>query len=211
LINLNFESFVGIITAIAGATISGLFLLYVHHSKARQEIELQFKREQFQQKGKTYRELLEFVYAMYDYVRGLRHEIYWREFRDKQKDALLVASKEVVQLFNAVYLEFSKPSSSMSDQNLTKLIKDFINAIRRDLYEERPLPYTELKFVEPGTDTLEALALWVQYKSQLENIGIRKLCGLRSMNVMSVAKRTEIAKEHLLKLKHMAEREYRDD
>ena len=194
-----------IIVACASATISGIVLLYTHHNNVKQEIELHLKREQFEHKRKAYENLLKFIFDQLDFLRGLKDEINWREMQRIQRDLILSGSKDVFSSFNKFFTEFDKAD----EQKATKLVKDLWNSIRTDLYPEEPLPYTVLKIINPGRETIEALDILKKYEIQFLSLNIKNLESIKSMDINVVNSKTGIPLIELNKLKIMAEREIR--
>lgn len=187
------------------AIISGSVLLYVHHSKIRQEIELQIKREQFESRKRLYRDLWVYVDDLIDYKSGILEDLNWRRWRKLQSELSLAGSIDVLEAFNKIM----RNADSASQDELTKLIKDFWNTIRQDLFREPPLPYTALRFVEPSRHTLQAVEIFTRHAQTLKAVDIRSLFEMKDVDVEQLHSKCGIPVAELQIMKDAAERESR--
>jgi len=99
------ESFV---TTWAPALSSGFILLWTHHSKVKQEIEINIKLEQFERRRSIYRELLAISDQMYDWATMVSDEqVNWRIFRKLHDELQVAGSPMVIKKFDNLFSELS--------------------------------------------------------------------------------------------------------
>lgn len=119
-----------LVTIWAPALISGFVLLWIHHSKLRQEIEVNMRMEQLERRRSVYKELLAFLNQVYDYTAMLSDEpLNWRIFRELHDELQVIGSSEVIRKFNDLFMKFGseKPSSESERRALSDDMKDLTN------------------------------------------------------------------------------------
>jgi len=194
------------------AVISAYVLLRIHHLRVRQELDIRAGGERFQRKQAAYDGIWRTLNDINDYGLGYIGDINWRKVRATQTGSLLAASPEVIGYFNSVtgiYLTTPQTEEETKKQDLeiTRLMKELWNVMRKDLYNAEPLSPEMIKFVGPGNKTYRALAIWSKNRALLEKMGIGDLEGLRKMDADQVSQKTGIPSEDLVELKSMADRE----
>ena len=193
-----------IFLASIGATISGIILLLIHHSKVKQELELHRQKEIFDKKQRVYRIILNNVNQLRDYSLYLGSDMNWKLARLAYDELILIGSEKVIIAYHKFQKEFKKIDSD------DKVVKKLYNAIREDLYETS-LPEKEIKMVGPGTKTTNILKILGDHYSKLRPLGLENLHDLSNMDVEEIHSKTSISKDDLKKIKVMAEKENQFD
>jgi hypothetical protein len=189
------------------AVISGYFLLRSHHSKLRAELF-------YTRKQAAYDSIAALLNDFHDHSQRLLDEINWLKVRWAQTSHLLVGSRKVVDIFNAlVRIYMTKPvteeESKKQDEEITKLRKQLWNVMRKDLYGAKGLPLEAITFWGPSTKTTQALETWGRHMPLLEKERIEGLDALNRMDIVGVSRKTTVPSRDLEELKSMANRELR--
>jgi hypothetical protein len=198
------EPVLQIIAASIAATISGSILLLIHHSKVKQELEIQRKKEQFEKKQLAYRSIIREVNALWDFSATLGRTTNWRINREIYQGFLIVASKPVIIAYNTLMRNFDTPDN----QQLTKLLKDMVIAMRHDLYDDALTP-DQIRFIEMPKGTIAALEKYGSHREKLEQLGIKNLDDLAMMKVEEVYQKTGISIPDLKQLHEVGMKESR--
>jgi len=208
------DTLIASVGVIIPAVISAYVLLWIHHSRVRQELDIRAGRERFQRKQAAYDGIWGTLNDINDYGFGFISDINWRKVRATQTGSLMAASPEVIEYFNSItriYLTTPQTEEEIKKQDLeiTRLMKELWNVMRKNLYNAEPLSPEMIRFVGPGNRTRQALAIWGRHRVLLERIGIGDLEELSKMDVGLVSQKTGIPSEDLVEVKSMAGRELR--
>jgi hypothetical protein len=101
----------------------------------------------------------------------------------------------------------SQDELNKQDLELTQLLKELWNAMRKDLYGAAVLPHEEIKFYQAGNKTKRALETWGKYRTILESDGISSLEDLSKIDVDAIARAHGIPRKELADIRSMAVRE----
>ena len=198
------EGIYQIAAAAIGATISGIILLQIHHSKVKQELDLHRQKDIFDRKQRIYRTILSHVDQIIDYSQYYGVDLNWKISRLTYEELLLIGTEKVIKAFHEFHKEYSKRDAN--PQTLKKLY----NAIREDLHEET-LSEKEIRVMVPGKKTLKALEILDKHYNILRPLGLENLSKLSQINVEEIHSKTGIIKDDLEKIKDMAIKENRHD
>lgn len=110
-----------IIVASAGATISGVILLVIHHSRVKQELEIHKKTDEFERKQKAYRAILNLISRVTDHSYLIGSEINWKIMRHVYNEILLVGSLDVVKASNEFILKLDEVSGKKEHELIKNL------------------------------------------------------------------------------------------
>lgn len=191
-----------IIAASLGAIITGIVLLHIHHSRVKQEIDLQRKKELFEKKQKAYRSILRQVNSLLDFSAYLGPNPNWRITRDIYNQLILVASRPVLES----YFDSIKRMNELDDTKLADALKSLLRTIREDLYGEK-IEDDQIKMHNPPTNTMRALEIYGKQPEKLKQLGLESYDSLASMDIAAVNKSTGIPLEELGFLKAISEKE----
>ncbi|MBI5147394.1 MAG: hypothetical protein HZA84_09330 [Thaumarchaeota archaeon] len=192
-----------IIIASVSATISGVILLLLHHSRVKQELEIHRKKEIFERKQKMYRKLLNHIEERLDYVFFLGNDLDWREVRLIYNELMLSGAKPVIDAFNN-FLKTYNPQNPKDDEKFKKILVE----IRKDLYGD-VISVSDVKVVNPGSKILDELEILGNHKEILANEGFENFESLSKMDIDMIHAKTSIDKADLQQIKHVAEKEHK--
>jgi hypothetical protein len=198
------EWLIPIVAASVGATISGTVLLFIHHNKVKQEIDLQRRKEQFEKKQKLYRAILQQVNSLLDFSAYLGSRTNWRIDREVYNQLILVASIPVVEELNKCIKSLDQDDGEV----LTSSLKSLLRAIREDLYGDT-LADKDLRIYSPPIITMDSLQLYANNVEKLKKLGLDSYDRLGNMDIDVVHASANIPKDDLKKIKEMGEREAR--
>jgi hypothetical protein len=188
--DLLFKILESLLTIWVPAVLSGSVLLWIHYGRVKQELRIKAKSEQFERRRSVYAKVLTTVDHFYDHLTMVTDDVpNWRITRSMHDELELVGSKEVITAFRKVY---ERLAAKANPEDVSKAIKDLRNAIRQDLFEEKPLKHVEMTFIEPGQKTMEALKIFSQNEVKLFENGVRSLKDMAQMDTVKVGKQTGI-------------------
>ena len=90
---------------------------------------------------------------------------------------------------------------------LTGMLKDLWNVMRKDLYNAPPLAPTNIRFYGPGRKTQNGLEALSKHRAALERLGLTKLKDFAEMDVEVLSEKLGTPRNELEQIKSMAERE----
>lgn len=183
--------------------LSVLVAIWVHHRKVRQEIDIRIRAERFESKRRSYAKIIEVLWQIIDYTTMLGPELNSYLIRRIYTELLVVGSTQVIRQFNDFMTGYDKAQTLPQK---SELIRAFLVAVRRDLYGERLDP-DQVRFVQPGTRSLDSFKIYDRHKPALEGCGLSNIQSLAEMDVDDVGTRTSIAIGELRSLREAAVRE----
>jgi hypothetical protein len=197
---------------IVSAIFSGWVLLRVHHSKVKDELAITAGAEQLKRKQLAYEQVWEQINKAYDYTQGLVDDINWRRTRAAQTALLLAGSEEVIGLYFKIQRTMEreeKTAEGMTEQakELTDMLKDLWNAMRKDLYGASTLAPENIRFYAPGRKTLTGIQVLNKHRAVLERQGLVSLRDYREMNVDLLSSQLGVPRNELEEIRSMAKRE----
>jgi len=194
-----------IIAALIGATISGVILLQIHHSKVKQELEIHQKKDVFDRKQKMYRSFVNNFMALLDVRGNPTHDFAnWRVGNYLYNELLFIANDSVIRAFNK-YLKYEKTDDPIEFTNITK---DVLIAIREDLYGET-INRDDINFIRQSRDVDKAFQSINEYYESLEKLNLTNFENFSEIDTKDVAEKTGIPIEKLDFIKKIALNEIR--
>jgi len=194
-----------IIIASVGATISGFFLLIIHHSKVKEELEIHRKKEVFDRKQKMYRDFYNYFLERLNLESNAIHDRgNWRIGDYFYTELLLIGGENVIHAVNK-HLN-AKLAGNVNNTEESNNIKDILIEIRKDLYGEN-LDKSDINFIQSTQDTNDALEIIENNYDILKKYDFTTLQSITKMDVEQMVKTTQISEEKLNFLKNVALKE----
>jgi hypothetical protein len=160
----------------------------------------------------AYEQVWEQINRAYDYTQGLVDEVNWRLTRAAQTSLLLAGSEEVIGLYFKIQRTMEreeKTAEGLTQQakELTDMIKDLWNAMRKDLYGASALTRENIRFYAPGRKTRTGLQVLNKHRTLLERQGLVSLRDYSTMNVDFLSSQLGVPRNELEEIRSMARRE----
>jgi hypothetical protein len=196
----------------ASAIISGYVLLRIHHSKVKDELTIRAGAEQLRLKQLAYEQAWEQMNAMFDYTQGFIDSTNWRLTRAAQTGLLLAGSQQVIELYFKIQRIMERGAETAEemaerDKQLTGMLKDLWNVMRKDLYDAQPLAHENIRFYGPGRKTRIGLLALAKHRAALEGQGLTALKDFAEMDIEVLLKQLGAPRNELEQIKSMAARE----